>query len=58
MLGAFDGFLDHWRKYYQVRPEFKVVVADVQTLLSDLDLWLAQLELGLTASRVEGLDAL
>ncbi len=46
---AYDGFLDCWRRYYQVRPEFKVIVADMQSLLTDLELWLSQLEVGLDA---------
>jgi extracellular factor (EF) 3-hydroxypalmitic acid methyl ester biosynthesis protein len=47
---AFGLFLDQWRKYYIVRPEFKVVVADMQTFFTDMRLWLDQVELGLRAS--------
>lgn len=42
---SFKDFLDEWQKNYKVRPEFKVVVADMQTFLSDLRLWLDQVEL-------------
>ncbi len=42
---GFDGFLRQWQKLYQVLPDFKVVVADMQTFLTDLRLWLEQVEL-------------
>ena len=42
---GFGDFLSQWQKIYRVRPEFKVVVADMQTFLSDLRLWLEQVEL-------------
>ena len=44
---AFGHFLDQWQKYCLVRPEFKVVVADMQTFLTDMRLWLDQVELGI-----------
>ncbi|MFO1514376.1 MAG: hypothetical protein U1F83_15945 [Verrucomicrobiota bacterium] len=47
---AFRHFLDQWQKYYMVRPEFKMVVADMQTFLTDMRLWLDQVELGIRAS--------
>jgi len=47
---AFGHFLDQWQKYYLVRPEFKVVVADMQTFLTDMRLWLDQVELGIQTS--------
>lgn len=47
LSGAYNGFLEYWQRYGHVRPEFKVVVADMQTLLADLELWLSQFELGL-----------
>jgi extracellular factor (EF) 3-hydroxypalmitic acid methyl ester biosynthesis protein len=43
--GGFAEFLSHWQKNYKVLPEFKVVVADMQTFLADLRLWLEQVEL-------------
>ena len=42
---GFSGFLRQWQGVYKVRPEFKVVVADMQTFLLDLRLWLEQVEL-------------
>lgn len=42
----FQEFMQEWQKVHIVRPEFKVVVADLQTLLMDLRRWLEQVELG------------
>lgn len=41
----FGEFLGQWQKVYKVVPEFKVVIADMQTFLMDLRLWLEQIEL-------------
>jgi extracellular factor (EF) 3-hydroxypalmitic acid methyl ester biosynthesis protein len=43
----FKNFLNDWQKLYKVLPEFKVVVADMQTFLHGLRLWLDKLELGI-----------
>jgi extracellular factor (EF) 3-hydroxypalmitic acid methyl ester biosynthesis protein len=42
---AFKDFLTEWQKSYAVSSEFKVAVADMQTFMRDLQLWLDQLEL-------------
>ena len=42
---GFEDFLRHWQRLYKVLPDFKVVVADMQTFLTDLRLWLEQVEL-------------
>ncbi len=42
---SFSNFLTDWQKVYKVAPEFKVVVADMQTFLADMRLWLDQIEL-------------
>jgi extracellular factor (EF) 3-hydroxypalmitic acid methyl ester biosynthesis protein len=42
---GFNQFLTQWQKIYKVLPEFKVVVADMQTFLTDLRLWVEQVEL-------------
>jgi len=42
----FEEFVTEWRKVDVVTPEFKVVVADIETLLLDLRRWLEQVELG------------
>jgi extracellular factor (EF) 3-hydroxypalmitic acid methyl ester biosynthesis protein len=41
----FAEFLNEWQRVYKVLPEFKIVVADMQTFLADLRLWLEQVEL-------------
>jgi extracellular factor (EF) 3-hydroxypalmitic acid methyl ester biosynthesis protein len=47
---AYKNFLGEWQKFYQVSPAFKVIVADMQTFLTDLRLWLDQVELGVRAA--------
>jgi extracellular factor (EF) 3-hydroxypalmitic acid methyl ester biosynthesis protein len=45
LRAGFSEFLQQWQTVYRVLPEFKVVVADMQTFLMDLRLWLDQVEL-------------
>jgi extracellular factor (EF) 3-hydroxypalmitic acid methyl ester biosynthesis protein len=52
----FDGFLTEWEKTRTVSPEFKVVVADMETLLVDLKGWLEQVELGIRSSPFSAVD--
>lgn len=40
----FKDFLGEWQKFYKISPDFKAVVADMQTMLQDLQLWLDQIE--------------
>lgn len=40
----FSGFVESWRRFYQVRPEMKIVVADLQSFLTQLRIWTEQLE--------------
>ena len=47
---GFGEFLQQWGKTYKVLPEFKVVIADLHTFLSDLRHWLEQVELAIRAS--------
>lgn len=42
----YNQFMSEWQKLYRVRPEYKVVLADMQTYFTDLRLWLEQLEMG------------
>ena len=46
----FAGFIQEWQKLYRVLPEFKVVIGDLHSFLSDLRLWLEQVELGVRGS--------
>ena len=43
----FDQFIHEWQKLYQILPEFKLIVADMQMFLTDLRLWFEQFELSL-----------
>ena len=46
----FADFLQEWQKIYKVTPDFKVIVADIQTLLADLRRWMEQVELGVRSA--------
>jgi extracellular factor (EF) 3-hydroxypalmitic acid methyl ester biosynthesis protein len=46
LLSEFADFLRETEKSYRVMPDFKIVVADMHTMLSDLRRWMEQVELG------------
>ncbi|WP_133797631.1 class I SAM-dependent methyltransferase [Prosthecobacter fusiformis] len=46
LVSEFTEFLQQTERTYKVQPDFKVVVADMQTLLTDLRRWMEQVELG------------
>lgn len=46
----FAGFMHEWQKLYQVGPEYKLIIADMQSFFMDLRLWLDQVELGIRSS--------
>lgn len=43
----FKSFIEEWQKLYKVLPEYKIVLTDMQMFLSDLRIWLDQIELGM-----------
>lgn len=47
----FDEFLRQWQQLYALRPEYKVVLSDLHSLLTHLRLWLEEMELGWKALR-------
>jgi len=47
---SFGEFIGQWQTVYKVMPEFKVILADMQTFLSELRLWLDQMELQIRSS--------
>ena len=47
---GFEEFIRDWGKSYRILPEFKVLLADMQSYLSDLRLWLEQVELGIRST--------
>jgi len=49
----FNQLLSDWQKFYKVSPEFKIAVADLQSFLHDLRLWLDQVELTLPAGPLQ-----
>ena len=50
-LGAqFRDFIHNWQKLYRVLPDYKAAIADLQTFLSDLRLWLEQVEVGIRSA--------
>jgi extracellular factor (EF) 3-hydroxypalmitic acid methyl ester biosynthesis protein len=46
----FKVFLRTWQQNYKVLPEYKILAADMQTFLTDLRLWIEQVELGIRCS--------
>jgi extracellular factor (EF) 3-hydroxypalmitic acid methyl ester biosynthesis protein len=58
IASEFSQLLNDWQKFYKISPEFKVAVADLQSFLHDLRLWLDQVELGLHASPSQNRDEL
>jgi extracellular factor (EF) 3-hydroxypalmitic acid methyl ester biosynthesis protein len=50
MRESFGEFIGQWQSIYKVLPEFKVVLADMQTFLSELRVWLDQIELQIRSS--------
>src|SRR5204862_2665147 len=41
----FREFFCKWQTHYKVSPEYKILIADMQTFFVDLRLWLEQVEL-------------
>ncbi|MCX8155353.1 MAG: class I SAM-dependent methyltransferase [Verrucomicrobiae bacterium] len=58
----FEEFLRQWQKLYALRPEYKVVLSDLHSLLTHLRLWLEEVELGLKslppAARAQRMQAI
>lgn len=46
---SFEAFAAQWHKSYKVQQEFKLAIADMRSFLSELRLWLEQIEAGLSA---------
>jgi extracellular factor (EF) 3-hydroxypalmitic acid methyl ester biosynthesis protein len=55
---GFVDFVRHWQRLYKIQPEYKSSVADLQTFLTDLRLWLAQAELEVLSQPAERRPAL
>jgi extracellular factor (EF) 3-hydroxypalmitic acid methyl ester biosynthesis protein len=50
IVEEFSKFLGKWQNLYNVLPEYKDAVADIEIFLTNLRLWLEQIELGIRAS--------
>ena len=49
----FSEFMRDWEKLYRVAPDYKVIIADMQSYFTELRLWLDQIELGIRSSPSE-----
>jgi extracellular factor (EF) 3-hydroxypalmitic acid methyl ester biosynthesis protein len=47
---GFDQLIQGWQKVYKITPEYKVVIADIQSFLFELRRWVEEAELGLSSS--------
>jgi extracellular factor (EF) 3-hydroxypalmitic acid methyl ester biosynthesis protein len=47
LTAGFEQFIRDWQKVYRVSADYKMIIADIQTFLADLRLWLNQVELGI-----------
>ena len=47
LLDEFKAFLTAWQTNCKILPEFKIVIADMQTFLTDARLWLEKAEIGI-----------
>ncbi|MDB6016199.1 MAG: Methyltransferase domain family [Pedosphaera sp.] len=47
LQAGFEQFVSQWQKFYKIMPEYKRIVADIQTFLTDMRLWLGQVELNI-----------
>lgn len=50
---GFKGFLHSWQKHYRLSPDYKIVIADLDSFLSSLRLWLEQTELSFQSCPAE-----
>ncbi|HYG24846.1 MAG TPA: class I SAM-dependent methyltransferase [Verrucomicrobiae bacterium] len=50
LKAKFQQFVMEWQNTFRVAPEFKVMVADAESYLSELRLWLEQVELEIRSS--------
>jgi len=46
----FRGFVEEWQKLYRVTPEYKLIIGDMHTFLTDFRLWAEQIDMDLIAS--------
>jgi extracellular factor (EF) 3-hydroxypalmitic acid methyl ester biosynthesis protein len=44
---GFEIFFNRWEKLYKIRPEYKLVISDLLSFITDMRLWLDQVELSI-----------
>jgi extracellular factor (EF) 3-hydroxypalmitic acid methyl ester biosynthesis protein len=49
LAGGFQDFIQGWQKFYRVSNDYKLIIADIHSFLTDVRLWLDKLELGLSS---------
>ena len=54
LRSSYQAFLHQWHRAYRILPEFKLLVADMQAFLTELRLWLDQVEMGVRATASDG----
>jgi extracellular factor (EF) 3-hydroxypalmitic acid methyl ester biosynthesis protein len=52
---VFNQFIQQWQNTYRIHSQFKAVVADMQMFLTDMRMWLDQVELGSRAKSAEAM---
>jgi extracellular factor (EF) 3-hydroxypalmitic acid methyl ester biosynthesis protein len=50
LRSGFNKFVSEWQKSFLVIPEYKLIIADLQTFLADLRLWLDRVEAGIRSA--------
>lgn len=50
LCAEFGHLIEMWQKKYRLTPAYKVAIADLESFLFDLRIWLEQVELGIRAS--------
>jgi extracellular factor (EF) 3-hydroxypalmitic acid methyl ester biosynthesis protein len=50
----FDAFMGSWQKLYRITPDYKIVIADMQSFFTDLQTWLGQVEFSLRSGPESG----
>jgi extracellular factor (EF) 3-hydroxypalmitic acid methyl ester biosynthesis protein len=50
LAGGFTSFIQEWGKLYRVTPDYKIIIADMQSFFAQLRLWLEQVEIGIRSS--------
>ena len=52
----FNAFMESWQKLYRITPEYKIVIADMQSFFANLQAWLGQVEFTLRSSPASSHD--